>query len=376
MLFLLSNAETREPDAQGQAAASTSTSTSGTQPLTLQVISSVLEPNGKFDVTLQAPFLESSAEEVEAINLVKKNLVVEWLNLKRKSQYEASLGDKNLDEYILYISKKRISEKRDQLKIVGELALDQLNKWVHTSDTTSQSKINWRPVFVGTVNLPGLQISSSDSAAKIQDNPYMKNLWQYTLNSVQKFKFKLSPLEGKALSLQKPEVTPSFIDKLKTEIGSSGNAVIWVDTTQCIGCGSNTIKVDTYFYNLAFNRVEIADSQELTLSLSEIANPNKLQAALKNVFQNFNQQLEERISSGKLMSAVYVLKIRAIRRPDQYQWINKNLLSKNLFTTAQLKYFESGSAEYEVQSTFSKEELIDRLKHELMAQPELKVSIR
>lgn len=374
-MFLITGAETREPDAQPQQQTSSSTG-EVKQPLTLQVISSILEPSGKFDVTLQAPFQESSAEEVEAINLVKKNLIVEWLNLKRKSQYEASLGDKNLDEYILYISKKRISEKRDQLKIVGELALDQLNKWVHTSDTTSQSKINWRPVFIGTVNLPGLQIAPSESSAKIQENPYLKNLWQYTLNIVQKFKFKLSTLEGKTIALQRPEVTPSFLEKLKNEIGSSGNAVIWVDTTQCIGCGTNTIKVDTYFYNLAFNRVEIADSQELILSLSEIANPNKLQAALKTVFQNFNQQLEDRISSGKLMSAVYVLKIRAIRRPDQYQWINKNLLSKNIFTTSQLRYFESGIAEYEVQSTFTKDELIDRLKHELMAQPELKVSIR
>ncbi|MFM8316507.1 MAG: hypothetical protein ACKOA8_19675 [Deltaproteobacteria bacterium] len=300
--------------------------------------------------------------ESNLISDLKYLAVSNWLQNflgQRYTHFDKYVTPEFAEKYILDYKVARSNQPAGNLDLVGHLDTDSLKKWVRLMDSKSKGSNQIKPLWILSSNIPGLSLSPSETAAKIQDSSTAQLLHQLAQNSVQKLNAKLSPLET-SLSMEAPPKNSSEIQSLTQYASRLGDTlVVWGNLSLCPGCTQP--RFDILVYTTQSQTLSFVVGDDLQMSSKEIPQTESLKKSVLPIYQQFQNELENAFSEGWIQDTPYKLIIETIDSYRVLKLVETELSRGNGFSSPVFKKAMGKSAEYEIKSALSIEELGQRI---------------
>lgn len=309
----------------------------------------------------EAVLLDNPEVQNTLINQLKQKAVVQWLQNylgSRFASYQKSIADDFGEKYVMDYKVAKVPGQANTLEISGHIDSDALRKWSRISETKEKGGDAIRPVFIFSSNAQSLQSSPRDTLERTKDWPSAQLIFKEASTHFQKLNTKLFPLNGR-MGFAGAPTTDNEVSNLSTELsGSNYNTAVWVQLSQCNGCA--TARMDLFVYSLAPGRLALIRSEDLSVSASQLSG-EKAKAHLAPFITSLHEGLDELISEGKLFSKDLTLRIEGIDAYRSYKLVEKDLQKQDFLSSPSLKGMEAATAEFNVTSNLSTEELAQRI---------------
>lgn len=299
----------------------------------------------------------TGAQELSSNALVarlKQDAVVLWLRQYLKdsaSRFEKLVTPELAESYILDYQLAQKGTNKDILELSGHLDTEALKGWVRLIETKGKGGSELRPLLVTTdsVNLsPPLQSSFSSLVLSLLNQ------------EAKKLNLKIMPATG-SYSAQPPRSEKEIMQLRNSLPQESGNTVIWMHLTQCRTC--EFPRLDLFLYSLNRGALISSVSEELSLPLRQWDQTEKLKAGLVPISQQFHQELEKAISSGKFTASPLTITIEGIDNYLAYRKL-ESLLSKQTYLSDWFpKAFVQNTAQFEAISQLGAQEVAQRIEN-------------
>jgi hypothetical protein len=305
-------------------------------------------------------------QQAPLIAQLKYRAVVEYLqNLigPRFRNYEKMVTPEFAEKYILDYRVGRLASDKNQLEVAGHLDSDSLKRWVRVLEAKARGNSILRPVFILT--------STADS---VRGRENLVAPWLASVVNGQLQKFNIHFTTGRA-----PQVTPP---KTEAEIRSlkdmlpGYNLALWANLSPCKTCGG--LKSDWYLYNLSQARLLAARTDDISSDGRDLISSDKTKRTFAGAAKQFQGDFEGLVSSGELFGTLYHLTIEGIENYRMYKSIEAELGRMDFVSHATLTRAEHSkkSAEFDLVSQFTAQELQDGLKGADFARSNVKISVR
>lgn len=322
------------------------------------VSSSMLAPT----TTIPGQTVENSDPESGLINDLKYLAVSNWLHNylgQRYTQFDKFITPEFSEKYILDYKVNRTNQPVGTLDLIGHIDGDSLKKWVRLVDSKSKGSNQIKPLFILSSNLTGLSISPSDTANKLRDSAIAQSIAQLAQGPVQKLNARLIPNDS-TFNLEAPPKNGSEIQSLISLANRRGETlVIWAALSACPGC--TTPRFDVFVYNTSSQSLAFVVGDDLALTTRDLANQEILKKSLTPIFQQFQTELENMYSEGTVLENPYRLIVESIDSYRTLKLAEAELSRGNGFSIPVLKKTAGKSAEYEIKSSLSIDELAQKI---------------
>lgn len=306
--------------------------------------------------------IENGDPESTLIDELKYLAVSNWLQdylSQRYNQFDKYVTPEFAEKYILDYKVSRTGTPSGGLDLIGHLDGEALKKWVRLVDSKSKASNQIKPLFIISSQLPGLSISPGETAHKLRDSSTAQLLSQMTQQQLNKLNAHLSPLES-SLSIESPPKNSSEIQSLTSLARERGQSlVLWESFSTCPGCTNP--RFDIFLYNTQTQNISFVVGDDLALSMKDLTNTELLKRSLLPIFQQFQSELEKTFSEGSLQETPFKLILENVDSYRALKTAEAELSRGNGFSSPIFKRVGKKTAEYEVKSSLSIEELAVRV---------------
>ncbi len=305
--------------------------------------------------------VENVDPETTLINDLKYLAVSNWLQSylgSRYPQFDKYITPEFAEKYILDYKIARTNPSGG-LDLVGHLDGDSLKKWIRLMESKTKGSNQIKPLLIVSSNLPGFKLSAEETASKMRDSSTIQLLAQLTQQPLQRLNTKLTPLDS-SINIDSPPKSSSEIQSLSSIASRRGDTlVIWETFTNCAGCSSP--RFDIFVYNTSTQNLAFVVGEDINLSQRDFSNSETVKRSLNPVFQQFQSALENAFSEGTIHDASYKIIFESVDSYRTLKVVENELSRGNGFSSPVFKKASGKSAEYEIKSSLTLEELAQRI---------------
>ena len=335
-------------------------------------MSTSLRAEVAFSVAAPAPVTSATPsaedESTPLLSRLKQDAIIQWLRNylgNRSAAFEKWVTPAFAENYILDYKLSRSGANKEIIQLSGHLDDESLKGWLRISETKGKGSNQIKPVYVISANLSGISLPSSDYFTQTGNSPFTQQVNQLLNQELQKFNLGLSPASGVVPTT--PPRSERDIISFRDSCGQGGsNAAIWVYLNQCKTC--EFPRVDIYLYSFLNPRLVSVQSDDLNLSIKELGNSDKLKTGLAPIFKEFHQEFERAIAEAKLSSAPLTLTIEGIDSYSGYRKLEYSLGKQSFLSQIIPRAFVQNTAQFEMLSVLSAEEVARRVQESLAAE--------
>lgn len=340
----------------------------------------LLGDTSAFSVTAPAPTGAQYNQELNGVVAdLKLRAITDYLQKYLGSRYknfEELVTPEFAEKYILDYKIGKSTNDRNIIEVTGHLDADSLKRWIRLTDTKSRGGNALRPVFLFTSTMPGYTFTTGDSP-KVRESSIFQALHSLASTNLQKFNVRLTSPSSARLSASQPAKSESDIRALSSSFIPAGfNTALWFHLTPCKTCGGS--RLETYYYNLAQNRILISRADDLAMEPKNLASADRFKKLVQPLVKQFQSDFEGLSSSGELFGTVYHVTVEGIETNRAYKAIELELSRLDSLSHSQLVRVEfiKKLADFEVTSQLSLEELKESLKQTDFARANLRITVR
>jgi len=309
-------------------------------------------------------FSESDPNSQDTNPLVarlKQDAVTLWLRQylgNRSSQFEKWVTPKLAETYILDYKLSQKGANKDVVELSGHLDTESLKGWIRLIETKGKGSNQLKPLLVISESLP--RSGGTDADAQSQQRQSVVAEEALNLLSREMKKLNLKPTLAAGSFSSNPPRSEKDVAQLRMALGQqSGNPVIWLFLNQCRTC--ELPRADIYLYSMERSGLVASMSEELTVSLRQLDNAEKVRVALEPLVRQFQQDLEKAISEGKLTALPLTITIEGIESYLAYRKLDYSLSKQSYLSDWTPKAFVQSTAQFEALSYLDSEEVARRI---------------
>lgn len=320
--------------------------------------------------TADAP--AESSGEANLIERLKQMVVLDYLRSALGGRFQEYAPQVTLEFAEGYILDYKVNRKDaggapataggvPYLELSGHLDVEGLNRFIRLNETKARGSASLRPVFVISSEVPGLSYAPGNTGAVARQSTLGVTFFQNLGKVFRKFNTELGLVGDRSLLLTAPAEGPSQVADLKDYASIGGfNSVVWVHLLTCRspGCG---MKAEIHTYNLSQGRRLFVQSAPLKVSVSDLNDSAKVEAAVEPLIRDYATKFEESVSKGTLFSTSYRLVVKNVDQYRSYKKLKMALAKLEYLVQAVPKRVKANEAEFQVLSPLSGRELAQRL---------------
>jgi hypothetical protein len=305
---------------------------------------------------------QDSDPEANLINDLKFLAVSNWLQTylgPKYSQFERFVTPEFAEKYILDYKVNHSNQPTGNLDLIGHLDGDSLKKWVRLVESKAKGSNQIKPLFIMSSNLPDMIFSPSDTSTNARDSHTGQVVEHLTQQQFQKLNAKIYPLDS-LMSFESPPRSNADIQSLTAQAARLGySMVIWEAFTTCPGCTQN--RFDIFVYNNSSQNLSFVTGDDVQGSVKEWGNTELLKKSLTPVFQQLQAELENAFSEGMMQEVNYKLVIDGVDSYRALKVAESELEQESGFSNPVFKKAVGKTAEYQIRTALSLEELIQKI---------------
>jgi hypothetical protein len=298
------------------------------------------------------------------VNALKQRAVAAYLlKILGRSAYERiapQITSEFAETYILdYQVGRAKSGIRGAIELSGHLDGEQLRQWARLAETR-QSGGNLKPLFLLSSAVTGLDWNPRNTGSKTREQRSAMEIFQGFQNAFTKLGIRATALDLSGLALDTPPRAPSELTQLSEAGQAAGyNGALWVHVMACSDCIGT--RVEYRFYNFSQSRATIVDVKDVAVEEASYADATRVKKGYAALFDTFAEKLKEVVSRGTLQSGSHRLVVENLASPRAYKAADEGMQKLDFVTQSTLKYASSNTAEFELLSALTTEELSQRL---------------
>lgn len=330
------------------------------------------------DLNTQQTATTQNTEEVDlesqTINDLKYLAVSNWLQSflgPKFSQFDKFVTPEFAEKYILDYKVSHSNQPRI-IELIGHLDGDSLKKWIRLVDSKAKGANQIKPLWIVSSNLPGFNLLPSEMGNKIKESSTLQLLAHLTQTPFQKLNAKIVPLET-AINLETPPKSKSSIQDLTSWASRQGDSlIIWETFTTCPGCTNP--RFDIFVYNTNTESLAFVVGDDINISMRDFGNTESLKRHLLPIFQQFQSSLENSFSEGSIHDKTFTIIFENIDSYRSLKLAESVLNVNNGITSSVFNKAKDKTAEYEIRTSQSAEEVAQKLEGSSLGALKLQVS--
>lgn len=333
-------------------------------------VAAPLPVNAPAPTTSGQPATEDNSGEL--LGRLKQDAVIFWLRQylgNKASTLEKMVTPDFAETYILDYKLSRSGANKEIIQLSGHLDDEALKGWVRLSETKGKGSSQIRPLLIISANLPGMSTPTVDYFTQTGNSAFSQQVTQMVNQEVQKFNLRTTLASG-VVGTTPPRNEREIVTLRDGSSQEGANTAIWVYLNQCKSC--EFPRLDIYLYSFMNPRLLSVQSDDLTISVKDLGNTEKLKSALVPIFNEFHQEFERVIAEGKLNSAPLTVTIEGIDNYLSYRKIEYSLSRQSYLGQMVPHAFVQNTAQFEAVSSLGAEEVARRIQESV--QPEIKLS--
>ena len=271
------------------------------------------------------------------------------------NQFDKFITPEFSEKYILDYKITRGGGAPGTVELVGHLDGDSLKRWARLVESKARGSNQIKPLFILSSNLSGLSFSPADTSLRQKDSSIAQILTQMTQFQLKKLNTQLTALDT-SIGLDAPPKNNSEIESLTSSALRRGESlVIWETISICPGCTNP--RLDIFVYNSQTQNLVFAIGDDLNISGRDVINSELFKKSIGPLFQQFQNELENALSSGTLQELTMKIIFENVDSYRTLKVLETQLNQGNGYNTPVLKKVSGKSAEYEIKSTLTIDEL-------------------
>lgn len=297
---------------------------------------------------------DSGDPESNLINDLKYLAVSNWLQSylgPRFTQFDKYVTPEFAEKYILDYKVARTGNAAGVLELIGHLDGDALKRWVRLNESKAKASNQIRPLLIVSSNIPGLNLSPSETSLRQKDSAIAQLLSHLTQLQFKRLNSQPTFLDS-SIGLEMPPKNSSEIQSLTSSANRKGDTlVVWETLSVC--AGSSNPRLDIMVYNTQNQNLAFVVGDDLPISVRDLNNTELVKKSIVPIFQQFQSELENTFSEGLLQEFSLRLIVENVNSYRALKALEAGLSQGNGISSPVLKKVTGRSVEYELKSSLS-----------------------